>query len=424
MKGGREEPSMAPCYDEKETRPSRERLREQNERLAEMIRIGYDASPYVKKVIDERGLTANAIKSVDDLEALPVISREKLVSLETVRPPYGGLTHPTLVTDRIFTSPGPVYEPHLSEHELWHRGYCAAGFKPGDIVLNTFSYHMVAAGLTFHEGLRSVGATVVPSGTSGTETQVQLIRDLKVTGYTGTPSFLMAIIAKAGELGFDFRNDFNLRRASFVAEPLQPSLRRRFEDEYGIDTYQMYGATEVGDIAYECHIKNGWHLCEDVIVEIIDPATGMKVPSGQLGEVVVTRLNNKFFLFRFGTGDLSRIIEEPCSCGRTSCRLDGIAGRVGDAVKVRGLFIAPSQLNKLKENFRNYLIQLVITREDFRDRLTVRMASTDEITSKEIDLFDRFFQETCTIRPDDIEVTTTAELEGDNSLIIDRREWK
>lgn len=416
---------MAEYYDDKEIISPQERLQEQNKRLAEMIRIGYDASPYMKNAFDDCGLTANSITSIDDLEKLPVISREKLVTQEMDSPPYGGLTDPNLVTDRIFTSPGPVYEPHLSERALWHRGYSAAGFKEGDIVLNTFSYHMVAAGLTFHEGLRSVGATVVPSGTSSTDMQVQLIRDLKVTGYTGTPSFLMAIITKAEELGFNFKNDFRLRKASFVAEPLQPSLRKKFEEEYSIDTYQMYGATEVGDIAYECGEKNGWHLCEDVIVEIVDPATGMKVESGQLGEVVVTRLNDMFFLFRFGTGDLSRLIEEPCSCGRTSYRLDGIAGRVGDATKVRGLFIAPSQLNKLKECFKDYSFQIVITREEFRDHLAVRVASTREITSNELDRFKKTFQEICTIRPDDIEVISRTELEaGGPQLIIDKRDWK
>lgn len=414
---------MAEYYDDKETRSSQERTQEQNKRLSEMIRVGCDASPYIKKIFDDCGLTANSITSIDDLEKLPVISREKLVTLEMNNPPYGGLTHPDLVTDRIFTSPGPVYEPHLSEQGLWYRGYCAAGFKTGDVVLNTFSYHMVAAGLTFHEGLRSVGATVVPSGTSSTEIQVQMIRDLKITGYTGTPSFLMAIITKAEELGFNFRNDFRLRKASFVAEPLQPSLRKKFDEEYGIDTYEMYGATEVGDIAYECSEKNGWHLCEDVIVEIIDPATGKRVESGQLGEVVVTRLNEIFFLFRFGTGDLSRIIEESCLCGRTSYKLDGIAGRVGDATKVRGLFIAPSQLMKLKENFEHILFQLVITRKDFKDHLTVRIASTDEISPYEIERFEHTFREICTVRPDEIEVTSQEEPATETGLIVDRRKW-
>ena len=185
----------------------------------------------------------------------------------------------------------------------------------------------------------------------------------------------------------------------------------------------MYGATEVGDAAYECGEKNGWHICEDVIVEIIDPATGIKVDSGQVGEIVITRLNEMFFLFRFGTGDLSCIIEEPCPCGRTSHRLDGIVGRVGDATKVRGLFIAPSQMNRLRNHFENISFQLVVTRKDFRDHLTVRVASTNEISSNEIKRFKQMFQEICTVRPDEIEVTKPSELEAGNDIIIDRREW-
>ena len=274
-----------------------------------------------------------------------MISREQLVKLEMEAPPFGGLSAKDVETDRIFTSPGPVYEPHLTEKDpIWARGYYAAGYRKGDVVLNAFSYHMVAAGLTFHSGLRRVGATVIPSGASSTENQVQLIRDLGATGYTGTPSFLMAIIKKAEEMGYHFKDKFKIRRASFVAEPLQPSLREKFEREYGIDTYQMYGATEVGDVAYECNQKKGWHICEEVIVEIVDPTTGKQLGPGELGEVVVTRLNNIFFLFRFGTGDLSKFVKERCPCGRTSFRILGISGRVGEATKVRGMFIAPSQL--------------------------------------------------------------------------------
>ena len=182
-------------------------------------------------------------------------------------PPYGGLENPKAAVDRVFVSPGPVYEPHLPEEDpLWARAYWAAGFRPGDTVLNAFSYHLVAAGLTFHGGLRRVGATVVPSGTANSDIQVQLLRDLGITGYTGTPSFLAALVKRAGELGYDFRKNFGLRRASFAAEPLEASLSMRFEQDYGIDTYQMYGAREVGDVAYECSEKRGWHLCEEVIV--------------------------------------------------------------------------------------------------------------------------------------------------------------
>jgi phenylacetate-CoA ligase len=414
-------------YDAKEKMSLSKRQSYYNHNLAKMVRLGYRKASRVKKIFDERNIDPLKIKSVKDLEKLPVISREQLVSLEKEQPPYGGFSDPHVMTDRIFTSPGPVYEPHLTERDpIWGRGYYAAGFRKGDVVLNAFSYHMVAAGLTFHSGLRRVGVTVIPSGASSTENQVQLIRDLGATGYTGTPSFLMAIIKKAEEMGYSFRNDFKLRRASFVAEPLQPSLREKFEKEYGIDTYQMYGATEVGDVAYECQAKAGWHICEEVIVEIVDPATGKQVHPGELGEVVVTRLNHLFFLFRFGTGDLSKAVEERCSCGRTSLRLAGISGRVGEATKVRGMFIAPSQMKAVSSRFNELRLQALVDREGFKDILTVRVEAEkegSERTRVERE-FESVFKEICTVKIDKLEFIEKGTLPEKDSLIVDRRTWK
>jgi len=396
-----------------------------NQSLAKMVRLGYQKSSRVKKIFDERNVKPTEIKSIKDLEKLPVISREELVKLEKEEPPFGGFCAKDMKTDRIFTSPGPVYEPHLTEKDpIWGRGYYAAGFRKEDVVLNAFSYHMVAAGLTFHSGLRRVGATVIPSGASSTESQVQLIRDLGATGYTGTPSFLMAVIKKAEEMGYRFKDDFKIRRASFVAEPLQPSLREKFEKEYNIDTYQMYGATEVGDIAYECNQKNGWHICEEVIAEIVDPTTGKQVGPGELGEVVVTRLNNIFFLFRFGTGDLSRYIKERCPCGRTSFRLMGISGRVGEATKVRGLFIAPSQLRLVASRFGELRLQAVVDRLDFKDYLTVRVEARLEDQARLQSEFENVFKEICTVKIDKLEFIEKGTLSEKDGLIVDRRSWK
>jgi phenylacetate-CoA ligase len=413
-------------FDMKENMSLSKRQSYYNQSLAKMVRRGYQKSPTVKKIFDERNLQPSEIKSVKDLEKLPVISREQLVKLEIENPPYAGLCAKDMETDRIFTSPGPVYEPHLTEKDpIWGRGYYAAGFRKGDIVLNAFSYHMVAAGLTFHSGLRRVGATVIPSGASTTENQIQLIRDLGATGYTGTPSFLMAIIKKAEEMGYNFRENFKIRRASFVAEPLQPSLREKFEKEYGIDTYQMYGATEVGDIAYECSQKNGWHICEEVIVEIVDPTTGKQLGPGELGEVVVTRLNPIFFLFRFGTGDLSKLIKGRCSCGRTSLRLAGISGRVGEATKVRGMFIAPSQMKLVSSRFGEMKLQAVVDREGFKDILTVRIEAGKEgpdRTQFERE-FENVFKEICTVKIDKLEFIEKGTLTEKDGLIVDQRTW-
>jgi phenylacetate-CoA ligase len=411
-------------FDDQEVLPRGARERRQVERIREMADRGYRKSRRLKRMFDDLGIGPEEIRSLEDLERLPVISREKLIEMELAEPPYGGFEDPAAEVDRIFISPGPVYEPHLSESDvLWARAYHAAGIGRGDVALNAFLYHMVAAGLTFHGGLRRVGATVVPSGTSGTEAQVQLIRDLAVTAFTGTPSFLMAIIQKAGEMGYDVRRDFRVRKACFAAEPLQPSLRARFEKEFGIDTYQMYGATEVGDVAYECREKKGWHICEEVLVEIVDPATGRRVPHGHLGEVVVTRFNSIFFLLRFGTGDLSKIVEEPCPCGRTSFRLDGIAGRVGDAVKVRGLFVAPSQLRKVAEKFPENRFQLVVGRTGHEDLLTVRLEAETTDPGLERSFRDSF-REVCTVRIDRVEVVAPGTIKEGDKPIIDQRTWK
>ena len=395
---------MSDYFDEKESMTSAKRLEYYNRKLSEMVRLGYNKSERIKMMFDERSLSPADVQTLDDLEKLPVISREQLVEIEAQDPPFGGFADKNADIERIFTSPGPVYEPHLnSDNPLWARAYYAAGFRKGDVVLNAFTYHMVAAGLTFHGGLNRVGASVVPSGSSGTQQQVQLIKDLGVNGYTGTPSFLMAIIKKAEEMGHDFKRDFNVKRASFGAEPLAPSLRKQFEETYGIDTYQMYGATEVGDIAYECSEKKAWHICEEVIVEIVDPETGKRLGPGELGEIVVTRLNPIFFLFRFGTGDLSSISVAKCPCGRTSEMLQGIAGRVGDAVKVRGMFVAPSQLKRVSEHFADTRFQVIIGRSGHRDTLNVKIQSSGhednleglkrrfDIIFKEI--FIRYFQD-------------------------------
>jgi phenylacetate-coenzyme A ligase PaaK-like adenylate-forming protein len=414
-------------FDEKETMSRTKREAYQNKRVAEMVRAGFERSKRIRSIFQERGMKPADIRTVRDLVKLPIISREQIVEIEAEDPPFGGLCDSVAQIERIFTSPGPVYEPHLgSEDPLWARAYKAAGFRDGDVVLNAFSYHMVAAGLTFHGGLNRVGATVVPSGTSGTQQQIQLIKDLRVTGYTGTPSFLKSIIDKSREMGFDFARDFNLKRASFAAEPLQPSLRQLFESEYDIDTYQMYGATEVGDVAYECTEKRGWHICEEVIVEIVDPATGAPMEPGNLGEVVVTRLNSIFFLFRFGTGDLSSIIEEPCPCGRTSFRLNGIAGRVGDAVKVRGMFIAPSQLKKVTEHFPEIAIQIVVKRTGHKDILTVKIdvkrTGFDRLALQA--QLEKIFQEICTVKLDVVEFLEPGALKDDAKVIIDERVWQ
>ena len=417
---------MKKYFDVRESSSTKERKAAQDQALSAMLKLGYKKSTALKKILDHHKINPTKIKTREDLEILPVTTREKLVEMEMKHPPYAGLENPSIPVDRVFTSPGPVYEPHLSETDyLWARAFFAAGIGPKDVALNAFSYHLVAAGLTFHNGLRKVGATVVPSGTSSSQVQVQLIKDLKVTAYVGTPSFLMSIITKSQEMGFNFKKDFRVKKACFAAEPLLPALKQTFEKEYGIDTYQMYGATEVGDVAYECSKKSGWHICEETIVEIVDPTTGKNVAPGELGEVVVTRLNDIFFLLRFGTGDLSRLITKKCACGRTSYRLAGIAGRIGDAVKVRGLFIAPSQLKMLSGKFGNLPIQAVVSRSGHEDvlKLHIEMINSQVGTNTWENNFKKMFKEICTVKIDEIQYVEADTITPEGKLILDSRQW-
>jgi phenylacetate-CoA ligase len=421
MKGA----EMTTYFDENEIRSVKERQARQGQRMVDMLREGYRKSSKLKGLLDQAGVNPETFRFPEDMAKLPVISREKLVEWELAEPPYGGLDDPNAAIDRIFISPGPVYEPHLSEDDpLWARAYKAAGVQKGEIALNAFSYHMVAAGLTFHNGLRKVGATVIPSGAAGREQQLQLIKDLKPTVFTGTPSFLMSIIEKAEELNFQFGTDFRIKKACFAAEPLLPTVRETLEKKYGIDTYTMYGATEVGDIGFECERKRGWHLCEEVYVEIVDPATGKTVAPGELGEIVVTRFNALFFLVRFGTGDLSRLIAEPCPCGRTSYRLDSIAGRVGEAVKVRGLFVAPSQLRALMKAWPENALQIVVDRKEDKDVLTARLFCATPLTDALMEKFKKRFRETCTVGIDHLELVDRKAWNDQTPLILDKRNWE
>ncbi|MDQ7031078.1 MAG: hypothetical protein Q9O62_15540 [Ardenticatenia bacterium] len=145
-------------------------------------------------------------------------------------------------------------------------------------------------------------------------------------------------------MGINVKKDLALARALFTAEPYPPSLRRTFEEDYGLRTAQAYGTADVGLVAYECESADGLHISEAVVLEIVDPATGKRRPPGEAGEIVITNFNRTYPLIRFGTGDLSAFTEEPCACGRPGPRLVGILGRVGDAVKVRGMFVHPNQL--------------------------------------------------------------------------------
>jgi phenylacetate-CoA ligase len=298
------------------------------------------------------------------------------------------------------------------------------GFRKGDIVLNTWAYHLVPAGLGIDEGLRSVGATVIPAGTGNTELQVRIMHDLKVTGFCGTTGFLMNIIKKAEELGYDFKKDFSLRLANAGGEMGGGPMREIFEKEYGITTRDAYGTADLGLIAYECSEKTGMHLVGDAIVEIVDPKTGKQLGPNEVGEVVVTPFDEVYPLIRFSTGDLSAYADEPCPCGRTSPRLLKIMGRVGDAVRVRGMFVHPKQTDEVISRFPEISrYQVVVTRPEFRDEMVFKIELADENIDKEKlqSALDTSIRDVCKVRADRIEFVAKGTIPEERKAIVDER---
>ncbi|MCX7911881.1 MAG: AMP-binding protein [Dehalococcoidales bacterium] len=417
-------------FDELETMPPSARRAYQDRKIAERVAYVYQHCPAVKKMLDEAGITPQSIRKVSDLERLPIIRKTDLIEMQKAHPPFGGiLAIPAEDVERIFVSPGPIYEVQPSHVRWFAKSFWAAGFRKGDIVINTFTYHLSPAGMLFHEAVRHCGATVVVAGTGNTDLQIQVMKELRVNGFVGTPSFLMTVIKRAEEMGLNIRRDLNLRRAWFTGEMLPQSLRKTFEGEYGIDTYQAYAVTEPGGaIAYECREKSGMHLMDEFITEIVDPQTGRQLGPGEVGEIVTTQLQNPDWgLIRFGTGDLSSLTTEPCPCGRTAYRLTGILGRAGDAVKVRGMFIVAKQAEQAimgPGEVSRY--QLIVGRREHRDELTLRIelreGSKTDRNKLSLDINNRF-QDICRIRIDRIEFVEPGTIPEKAQGIRDERKW-
>ncbi|MFA5317385.1 MAG: AMP-binding protein [Dehalococcoidales bacterium] len=417
-------------FDELEIMSPATRREYLDHKIAETVERAYRLAPSVKRIFDEAGISPSHVKTVKDLEKVPVIRKTDLIEMQKASPPYGGLvTIPPANIERVFLSPGPVYEPIQHSGIQWFaKSFWAAGFRKGDVVLNTFTYHMSPAGILFHEALKDCGATVVPMGTGNTEVQIQTMLGLGATGFVGTPTFLITVIKKAEELGHDFRRDFALKRAWFTGEMLSAHLRKTFEEEYGIATAQAYAVTEPGGaIAYECREKSGMHLMDEYVIEIVDPETGRQLGPGEIGEIVVTPVHNQTWgLIRFGTGDLSSFISGTCPCGRTADKLTGIAGRTSDAVKVRGMFVVARQAEQaVMGSGQITRFQIIVGHCQNRDEMTIRVELKDESSDRgklTADL-NKKFQDTCRLKIDRIEFVARGSIPEQSQKIVDERTW-
>jgi len=420
-------------FDDLEAMSPQAREKYHHEKLSQTVAHAYRRAPAVKEMLDRAGISPAQIRTVKDLEKLPITRKTDLIEQQKAQPPYGGFSAiPPEEIDRVFISPGPIYEPIQHEGIRWFaKAFWAAGFRKGDIVVNTFTYHLSPAGILFHEALRDCGATAVPTGTGNTDIQVQVLHDLKATGFVGTPSFLMTVLKRAEELGYDVKRDLSLKRAWFTGEMLAPSARKILENDYKIDTYQAYAVTETGGaLAYECREKSGMHLMDEYLIEIVDPGTGKQLGAGEVGEIVVTPLHNRNWgLIRFGTGDLSSYTTESCPCGRTAHRLTGILGRASDAVKVRGMFVVARQAEPVCLSFNPVArFQIVVTRRGQRDEMNLKIELKQELDSegkqKLTDELSQKFQNICRLKPDRIDLVPQGTIAEGQPKIVDERTWE
>lgn len=359
-----------------ETLPREELRARHDEQVNRITSYAYEHAPAIRRIFDDAGVEPDEVRTVDDLANVPLTRKDELIELQRADPPFGGfLGVPLTDLKRIFQSPGPLYDPEGRKDDYWRwaQALHAAGFRAGDVVQNTVAYHLTPLGFMFDDALRLLGCVVIPAGPGNTDTQLQIIREAGVTGYTGVPSYLMRLIERAEEQGLDWQADVGITKAFVAAEPFPPSLRRAF-DARGITARDGYGTADTGNLGFECEEADGWHVPYDVVVQVVDLNTGRPADDGEEGEIVVTLLEETYPLIRFGTGDLSALNTEPCPCGRTTPRLVGWLGRVGQAVKVRGIFVHPRQLaNALRDVPGVARYQAVVTREEHRDELTVRV---------------------------------------------------
>ena len=398
--------------------------------LKNIVAHAYEHSPVFQQRLTGLGLRPENIQTVADLAQIPVLTKDEAVAIQQANPPFGGMLAVSLnEVAHIFLSPGPLYEPSPNPNDPeWDHAAAImrqCGFVPGDVVLMSLSYHLVPAGYLFDTALVKLGCLVLPAGTSSSDLQLKLARDLGATGYIGTPSFLMSLIQKAEEMGLDFRRDFKLRQATVSAEPLPPSLRARLES-YGIAVTNAYGTAEFGILAMSKTAAMEMELMAKPIIQVVDPETGQEVGSGEVGEIVVTNFSRVYPLIRFGTGDMAVNVDPNPGLSRQEERGIILVGRRGEAVKVRGMFVHPNQVRFAAAAIPSILAtQVIITRPDLRDDVTLRVevegGQGSEALAQQILAV---FQAACRVKADRVDFLTPGTIDPKEPGVFDQRQWK
>ncbi|MBJ6125349.1 phenylacetate--CoA ligase family protein [Microvirga splendida] len=359
---------MADHYDALETRDPAEREASLFTRLPELLKRAVQAPAYAERL---NGIDPAGITSREALATLPVLRKAELPALQKAALPFGGFVPGQPGSfGRLFTSPGPIFEPEPAVADPWRsaRGLFAAGFRQGDVVLNTFSYHLTPGGFIMDSGARALGCAVIPAGPGNTEQQFELIEAYRPVAYCGTPDFLKILLDGAAAGGRDISS---IKRALVSGAAFPKSLQEEFSSR-GIEAYQAYATADLGFIAHETRAREGLMVNEDIIVEIVRPGTGDPVPEGDVGEIVVTTFDPHHPFIRLALGDLTAVMAGASPCGRTNMRIKGWMGRADQATKVKGMFVRPEQVAEVGRRHPELgRLRLVVTREGETDVMTL-----------------------------------------------------
>ena len=412
---------MADYYDDLETRSPQARDSALFNALPAQIEHARQKAPAYGVLLE--GVNAKTIDSRTALAGLPVTRKSELLERQGEAPPFGGFAAAAPGEfAHVFASPGPIYEPEARRDDYWRmaRALFAAGFRRGELVHNTFSYHFTPAGFMLESGAHALGCPVFPAGVGQTELQVQAISQLQPPCYVGTPSFLKIILDKAEDTAADVSS---IDKALVSGEALPPSLRQSLAGR-GVAVRQCYATADLGLIAYESEAMDGMIIDEGVILEIVRPGTGVPVTPGEVGEVVVTTLNPDYPLIRFATGDLSALMEGPSPCGRTNLRIKGWMGRADQTTKVRGMFVHPSQVAAvLKRHCEVSKGRLVIDSVDNQDRMILRCEIAEQPSEALRTAIAGSIRELCKLRAE-VEFDAPGSLANDGKVIDDIRSYE
>jgi len=357
-------------YDSLETRDGTARERDLFGRLPELIAGAISAPGWAEQLA---GFDPKSVTSRAALAKLPLLRKSDLLALQKAMPPFAGFNvTPPGKARRLFMSPGPIFEPegHIEDVGGAARALFAAGFRAGDIVHNSFSYHLTPGAYILEAGAHALGCATIPGGIGNTEQQLDAIAHLKPAGYVGTPDFLKILLDKAAEAGKDASS---IKRGLVSGAALPPSLRAELKGR-GVDVAQCYALAEAGVVAYESAAREGMIVNETLVVEIVRPGTGDPVADGEVGEVVVTTFNPDYPMVRLATGDLSAALAGASPCGRTNMRIKGWMGRADQTTKVKGMFVHPRQVAEVAKRHPELgRVRLIVTREAEQDAMTLNV---------------------------------------------------